>query len=541
MGTTSVPKESVVSNPPQSMNKVDARASDNGFPTLIGKVQSTFSFKFDVLANIAGVSWTAVVQLACIPFYIRFMGIEAYGLIGFYLVLVAMLQVLDLGLSPTINREMARYSVQPEKAVEARDLVRTLETGYWLIGLAIGCVMVASAPVIASHWIKTSALGIQNVRRAVMIMGVLAFLQWPISFYQGGLMGLGRQVLYNSLKILQSTVANGGAVLVLWLVSPTIQAFFRWQVVASAAYVAFLVILLWRSLPSTGRLPRFDLALARGIWGFAAGMSGIAVFALILTQADKLILSKMVNLRVFGYYTLAGMFGTGLLMIVGSVFNAIYPRLSALVAVGDENGVRHLYHRSTQIMAVLILPVAVVLVFYSNQILQLWTRNSDIAVHAGPIAALLVIGSALNGLMTLPYALQLAYGWTSIALRITILLAIVVVPAIWFMARHYGPVGAACVWPALNIVNALVALPLTHRRLLKREAWRWVCEIVLPLTAVLLIVLVCRQFVTASMTSTQATGAILFQFVCGTGAAALVSPSIRSWLLNRLLKMKAAY
>ena len=79
-----------------------------------------------------------LLQMACVPLYIRFLGVEAYGLIGFYLMLQAILQVLDLGLSPTMNREMARYSVQPEKADEARDLVRTLELGYWLIGLMIG-------------------------------------------------------------------------------------------------------------------------------------------------------------------------------------------------------------------------------------------------------------------------------------------------------------------------------------------------------------------------------------------------------------------
>jgi len=91
--------------------------------------KSFSGFKVELLANFAGTAWSGAMQLLCIPFYIKFMGIEAYGLIGFYLMLQATLQVLDLGLSPTMSREMACYSVQPEKAAEARDLVRTLETG----------------------------------------------------------------------------------------------------------------------------------------------------------------------------------------------------------------------------------------------------------------------------------------------------------------------------------------------------------------------------------------------------------------------------
>ena len=194
----------------------------------------------DLLANISGVGWSVLAQIVCIPFYIRFLGIDGFGLIGFYFVLQSLLQVLDLGLSPTINREMARYSVQPKKAAEARDLVRTLEAGYWMVGIAIGAAILVAAPSIATHWIKAGNFPIQTVRQAIMIMGILAFFQWPLSFYQGGLMGLGRQVLFNVLRISQSTLANGGAVLILWRISPTIQAFFLWQAAVSAAQVLLL-------------------------------------------------------------------------------------------------------------------------------------------------------------------------------------------------------------------------------------------------------------------------------------------------------------
>jgi len=188
--------------------------------------KSLSGLKLELAANLTGSAWSMVVQLLCIPLYIKFLGIEAYGLIGFYLMLQAMLQVLDLGLSPTMNREMARYSVQPERANEARDLVRTLEVGYWLIGVIIGLALVLASPWIATHWIKASSLPIRSVKQAVTLMGILAVLQWPVSFYQGGLMGLRKQVLFNVFRIIAASVSNGGAVLVLWLASPTIQAFF---------------------------------------------------------------------------------------------------------------------------------------------------------------------------------------------------------------------------------------------------------------------------------------------------------------------------
>jgi O-antigen/teichoic acid export membrane protein len=169
-----------------------------------------------------------------------------------------------------------------------------------------------------------------------MLMGVLAVFQWPASFYQGGLMGLGRQVLFNGLSIFFSTLSSAGAVLLLWLISPTIQAFFLWLAAVSAAKALLLAAFLWKSLPAANRPPRFGFARVRSVARFAAGMSGITVCGLILTQSDKMIVSKLFSLKVFGYYSIASMFGTGLSMIVTSVFNTIFPRFSALAA-GNED------------------------------------------------------------------------------------------------------------------------------------------------------------------------------------------------------------
>lgn len=494
-------------------------------------------FKWDLVANFAGVGWSTVLQFAFVPLYLRFLGIEAFGLIGFYLMLQAIFQILDFGLSPTMNREMARYSVQPEKSAEARDLVRTLETSYWLIGVAIGAAIVAAAPVIATHWIKGGSLSTRDVQRTVVLMGFLATFQWPASFYQGGLMGLGRQVLYNGLSIILSSVSSVGALLVLYAVSPTIQAFFIWLVAVNAVKTILLAVFLWRSLAPATRASRFDFVRLRSIGRFAAGITGITVCALILTQSDKLVVSKLFSLKILGYYSLASMFGAGLSMIVTSVFNTIFPRFSALAAT-DEPALRLLYYRSTQLMAVLIFPMATILALFSSEILLLWSRNAEVARSAGPIMSLLVIGSALNGLCNPPYALQLAYGWTSMWLRINIFLVSIGIPAIWLLAKHYGPVGAACVWPALNTIYVAIGVPLTHRRLLKAGTWRWYSEAGLPLVAILPIAVVGKVLITDSMSGPLTICILVGLLVCATAAAALISPYIRSWLFSQMTQAR---
>jgi O-antigen/teichoic acid export membrane protein len=488
--------------------------------------------KTNFFANLAGSGWTALVGLACTPLYIHFMGMESYGLIGFFFMLQGVIQILDLGLSPTVNREMARYSVLPGKAGEARDFVRTLEVGYWAIGILIGCAVWFSAPYIASHWIKAGNISPLDVRRAVTIMGALTALQWPLTFYQGGLLGLQRQVLLNGITIATATLSGGGALLVLWLVSPTISAFFTWQIAVSLLQAAATTFALWRSLPGSGHVARFDLGITRGVWRFAAGMSGITLTAIILTQLDKIILSKLLDLKTFGYYVLAGVAANGISMLLSTpMFNTVFPRFSALVTANEEKRLTEMYHGSTQVMAVLILPVSAVLAFFSHEIMMLWTQNAEVARNTAPIVSILVAGTALNGMMNLPYALQLAHGWTRLAFIITTAYIFTLGPAIVFLTIHYGAIGAASAWAALNVIHVVVMIPLTHRRLLTGEAWRWFIEdFGPPLLGALGVCSVGRTVLTGPMGPPQLAVGLIMLLLATIVVSALTVPAGRHYL-----------
>ena len=487
--------------------------------------------KTNFFANLAGSGWTALVGLACTPLYIRFMGMEAYGLVGFYFLLQGIINILDLGLSPTMNREMARYSVLPGKAGEARDFVRTLEVGYWAVGILLGAAIYFAAPHIATHWINAGDIPASEVRRAVAIMGVLAALQWPLSLYQGGLLGLQRQILLNGISIVTATLGGGGALLALWLVSPTISVFFTWQIVIALMQTIVTTIAFWRCLPASGNPARFEPGLLRSTWRFTAGMGGITLTALVLTQLDKVILSKLLPLKTFGYYVLAGVVAGGLTsVIITPMFNTIFPRFSSLVAQGEEKKLVEMYHGSTQVMAVLIFPAAAVIALFSPEILLLWTGNPEIVNNAAPIVSILVIGTALNGLMNIPFALQLAYGWTRIGLVINSAFIFTLVPAILFMTLNYGATGAAFVWVALNGIYMAVGVPLTHRRILRSETLRWFTKDVgLPLAGTVVAAGIGRVIINRPLPPFETLGALVIILACSMASAALATPSFRAW------------
>ena len=467
----------------------------------MAKKNQIIQLKHNLIANFLGRGWAALMGIAFIPLYIKFMGIESYGLVGFFTTLQAVFVLLDLGLTTTLNREIARYSAIAEKSQDMRDLVRTLEIIYWGLAFSIGAGVLMLSPFIARGWVKPDTLSVEVVQKSVMLMGLVMAFQWPLGFYSGGLLGLQRQVLFNILNAIWCTLRFAGGVFVLWLVSPTILAFFAWQVVVSAVSTGLVAIALWRSLPVSHERARFRISICQSVWRFAAGMSGISATVLILTQLDRIILSKMMSLELFGYYTLAWTVANGLATLTGSVFTVAFPIFSQRVAVGDMEGLKMLYHRSCQLISVLILPVAILVALFAREILEIWIQNPVTVANTHLLVSLLIIGTALNGLMNLPYALQLAHGWTNLAFYTNVISVIILIPLLLVAISYYGALGAAAVWIALNSGYVLVSLQIMHRRLLKGEQRRWYLEDVgLPLMAALGVVGIGRLLIHNQMT-----------------------------------------
>ena len=498
--------------------------------------------KRNLIANFVGRGWAALMGIVFIPLYIKFMGIESYGLVGFFTTLQAVLVLLDLGLTTTLNREIARYSALAEKSQDMRDLVRTLETIYWGLAFSIGAIVLVLSPFIAHEWVKADALSVEVVQKSIMLMGLVMALQWPLGFYSGGLLGLQRQVLFNILNAIWYTLRFAGGVLVLWLVSPTILTFFEWQVIVSAVSTGLMAMALWRSLPASHERARFRFSIWNSVWRFAAGMSGISATVLILTQLDRIILSRMLSLELFGYYTLAWTVANGLTILSASIFTVVFPIFSQRVAVGDMEGLKMLYHRGCQLISVLILPIAILVALFAREILVIWIQNPVTVANTHFLVSLLIIGTALNGLMNLPYALQLAHGWTSLAFYTNVISVVLLIPLLVVAISYYGALGAAAVWIALNSGYVLISLQIMHRRLLKGEQWRWYFEDVgLPMVATLSVIGIGRLLIHDLMPLPIILVSLLIVLALALTSATLAAPQIRIWVFDKIGRWRSAY
>ena len=263
-------------------------------------------------------------------------------------------------------------------------------------------------------------------------------------------------------------------------------------------------------------------------------MSATSFVTFFLTSADRIILSKVLPLEFFGYYTLGTTLSTGLQSIGSQIMRVLFPDFSALVAKGDEGELRKLYHKSAQLVSVIVLPATIIAILFSVELIQLWTQDVNTTLNTAPIAALLFIGSAINTMLSVPNYLILAYGWTSLGFFTNLISLILIVPLMVVLSLRWGGLGAALTWVILNSGYLLITPRIIHRRILRGELRRWyLTDIGLPLVAILAVAGIGRLLIQATLPVVPSIIAISFVACCTFGVAVLTASEVRNWVFVR--------
>jgi O-antigen/teichoic acid export membrane protein len=494
------------------------------------------SVKANVVANYFSQTYIAVMGFVFVPVFIKFLGIEAFGLIAIFTILQSSLALLDMGMKPALGREMARFTGGAIDAQSVRDLLRSVEIAAAGMAAIISLISWWSAGWVASKWLNVQTLPLSVVRHALVGMGVLCALRLVENIYSGSIAGLQRQVLQSVLSSSLVTARALGAIAVLAWVSPSIEAFFIWQVLISVITIPILASVVYRVIPKGPRPARFSWDSVTGIWRFAGGVMTITLLSLLLTQSDKILLSRLLPLKVFAIYAVAGVLSSALYMLSTPIGAAFYPSFTQLITLRDEVALRNAYHQAAQLSAVVMGGAAIVLIIFADTVLSAWTRNPTLTEDAAPILRVLAFGTLLGGFIGIPYQMQLAYGWTKLTIKMNIIAVALMVPMLFLVVPRYGGIGAAWVWVALNAGYLLCGIHFMHLRVLPSEKWRWYGrDVIVPASAATAAALACRYCLPSRGSAPNELLVLLFTSSCVVIAAALVSPLIRAPLRAHLL------
>jgi O-antigen/teichoic acid export membrane protein len=176
------------------------------------------------------------------------------------------------------------------------------------------------------------------------------------------------------------------------------------------------------------------------------------------------VLSRILPLAEYGYFTAAVLVASGILILSGPVSTAILPRMAKLEAQGLHAQLIDVYRQGTQLVVVIAGALAATLAVRAEPLLWAWTGNRELAEQASPVLALYAIGNGVLAVSAFPYYLQYAKGNLRLHLIGNAIFVTLLVPLVVWAANRYGGTGAGVVWLATNLLSFALWLPFVHQR-----------------------------------------------------------------------------
>ncbi len=454
--------------------------------------------KKNLFAAYAGTFWSVLLPLIITPLLLKALGRDAYGLIGVSLLLQSILSLMEVGLSSTLSRTFAEKTSGiggQSKTTEMHDLLCTFEYFYVVIALIAFLGITIISPLLATYWFKDHLLPYVVIWQSLSLIGLLIGVRFLISLYSGGLAGLQHLVLLNKITIFLNTISSLGAVAVLIWINPDPRLYFLWLSVAGIITAITLRAALNYVLPVKYGPAKFDRSQWQNVKRFAFGMSSLTFTTLAVTQSDKLLLSRLLPLRDFGFYSIAGNVANIVQFLATPVLSVVYPKLTQYYATGNIKGLIDTYQLASRLVALLVFPVGFTLAIFSNDILNIWLHDPIVADELHVILTLLVIGSCfLTCFMMIPYALTLAHADTRITLRSHIVILLIQVPAVILSAIKFGAIGTAAAWCLLFVIYGPYYAWSVNKKYLPSSHLIWLWSSVLTPAIVALIVIALLKY-----------------------------------------------
>ncbi|MBV1916142.1 MAG: oligosaccharide flippase family protein [Pseudomonadales bacterium] len=442
------------------------------------------SIKRNTIANYIGQSYSILIGLVITPLYLQYLGAEAYGLVGIFALMQAWLQLLDLGLSPTLARQAAYARGQNNGFEHFKKLLRSFELIFVTLAVTIALAVYLTSDWVAAVWIKAETISFTTLVYCIGLMGVMIGLRWFASLYRSGINGMEDQIWLNVVTIILSSLRFIGGLILLIYFTQDVQHFFLYQLVIGICELLVFFCHFYRKLPTTRFVPgllAFDWVSVKSVLPFTLGIAYSSAVWILLVQTDKLVLSGILSLADFGYFSLVALVAGGITVLSGPISQAIMPRMTLLVSQGKLDDMLLIYRQASQIVLLISLSVSLIIGLYAEQILFAWTGDRAAAAWGDDVLIWFALGNGILAIGAFQYYLQNAFGYLKLHVIGSTVSAVIQLPIIYFSAVHYGALGAGIAWFWLRLIWFLCWTPIVHRRFIPGFHLEWLRNDILPI------------------------------------------------------------
>ena len=381
--------------------------------------------------------------LVCTPLYILYLGVESYGLIGFYTTLLAIVAVIDAGFSSTASREIARMNGDPNEKSNIKNFFFSLELAYWpIILVAVLCIFfVVNAG--DNPWLSGETLSNEIIQDSISLILFLTIFQIPCGLYMDALIGFQKHATFSILAAVFGSIRTFG-VLPFLIYYEDVRIFFLWQILWAIIQVIVVKVILFISFQRISRIPAsFSLDVLLKIKSYLGGMFLITALSLAVSQVDKIILSKILTLENFAYYMLATTVALSLSRLTTPIIQVFWPQFSSLSKESQNFELSAKFLECIELLSIALIPLTVIIFIYSEPLLFLWTSDLEITENTRTLLSILIIGTSLSTLCLPALCVLYVREVLFYVIKVNLLALIAIIPLLFFYIPIYGSTAAA--------------------------------------------------------------------------------------------------
>lgn len=431
------------------------------------------------LYNVIGAAVPLVVIFVTLPFYLRAIGEERYGILAILWTVLSYFSLFDAGLGRAAAQQIAKLdsgASRERQAVFWTGLALNLLLGavggvlLWVCGEAL-FGRLATAP---AHLTEEMGASLKWVALAVPITTAGAVLG-------GTLQGLEKFVPMNAMRVFDQALNQ----LLPLGIALVFGAELQWLVMSVVGIRLLSALgsfaLCARYLPLE-RAPRFDRGRVPQLLSYGGWVTVTSLVSPLLATLDRLVIGALAGPRAVAYYTVPYSLAYRIAVLPGSLSTALFPRFSA--QADAERDV--LMAQAVRAVLVVVTPVVLISLLAMKPFLSWWV-GADFAEHSAAPGQIIVLGLWFNSLALIPFTRLQAQGRPDVVAKFHLLEVLPYWALLWFGVTAWGIAGAAVAWSVRVAADAVLLFAATR---LKPDLWGSMIAPALMLTVAAAVTLV---------------------------------------------------
>ena len=412
----------------------------------------------NTIFNLVGQILPMFVGVVTIPYIVKGLGADGYGILSIAYMVLGYFGIFDLGLSRATVKFVAEH-LSPEKVHKVPELVWTSLSLLALLGCAGGALLAAFVPIAVTHWFKMPASFVGQARTSLFILAASMPIMLSNDALRGVLEAAQRFDLVNCVKVpgsicfyLLAAVAIPlgihvpGIVFLLVLV----------RLSTSFAYLTFC----FRVFPNLSNGFHFSRAAIGPLSTFGGWIMVSNITGPIFGWLERFLIASFLSVGMLTYYSVPFDLVSKIVIFPSALAPALFPYFSFHGSRG--NATSSATGQAVKYLLLVMTPGTAFFVFFAKDILRIWL-GPQFAANSTVVLQITAVMFFINAFAFVPYSSVQALGRPELKAILDIVALPVYALCCWWLMRRMGVNGAALAKLVMAILDTAFLFAFARR------------------------------------------------------------------------------